>query len=566
MFDCHFASELDNRASRHERDAYVDWMRSEAEAMGVDRLCLITRKPTRGETVEETREDNELLAKLIDENPDLLHAWAYVHPFQGEAAVEEFRRAITEDGLLGLKWGPLADCSKPVADPFAEAAIEMDVPIKLHSAHRTAGKRDDIPEESFTDDVAALAERYPDLKILESHIPCPGDWEYRIKKIAPYENVYLDLSGTNCEQGIIEMAAEYVGVDRLVYGSDNIHIPCVGKLEGANLTAEEKATVAYNMNDLLASDDPRRYSEAELAQKRAEAIERFESVGQERTETIVDANGFVGEWPFRDLDASVEALLEILDEAGVSQAVASSLEAVTYRNPQPGNRSFAAEIDDHRDRIIPFATINPTYAGWEDDLEECLDELDMQGVKLLPAYHDYDIGDEAVTELLNACAERDVPVMFCAALEDQRGSHPRFELKGFEHDDRRGGYRDYFRDDHVGQLIDQLQACPETDIILADAWSRVYRIVDAIRAPGDAIWEGTWERSGKTLFVLDDLPMFYVARGERIVSEIGVDNLVMGPQLPFKIFESYYGMLEQLPISEREKDQIRSENLLELIE
>lgn len=190
----------------------------------------------------------------------------------------------------------------------------------------------------------------------------------------------------------------------------------------------------------------------------------------------------------------------------------------------------------------------------------------MQDVKLFPAYHDYEIGHPAVSALMEACAARDVPVMFCATLEDQRGAHPRFELRSFEHDDRRGGYRDYFRDDQVDQLIDQLLACPEADVILADAWVGAYRIADAVRASDATVWEGTWERSGRTLFVLDDLPMLYVRRGERIVDEIGVENLVMGPQLPFKVFESYYGTLEHLPVTEREKDRIRSENLLEALE
>lgn len=564
MFDCHFAIELDNRADRRQRDAYVEWMRAEADALGVDRLCLITSASTRGETLEETRADNRLLAKLVSEHSDFLHAWAFVHPGQ-EGAVGEFRRAVTEGGLLGLKWGPWANCADPIADPLAEAAVEMDVPIKLHSAHRTGGKRDDIRDESFTDDVAALAERYPDLTILESHLPCPGDWEYRIKTIAPYDNVYLDISGTNCERGIVEFAVEQAGVDRVVYGSDNIHIQCVGKLEGADLTSEEKASIAYNMNDVLAADDPLRYDEAELETLREQAVERFDTVRDGRDEDLIDANAFAGAWPFRDLDASVPALLAELDETGVTQAIVSSLEAATYRNPQPGNRSLAAAIEGHRDRIVPFATINPTYAEWERDLEECLDGLGMRGVKLLPAYHDYEIGDPAVTELLEACAAAAVPVVFCASLEDQRGAHPRFELRGFEHDGK-GGYRDYFRGFHVDQLVDQLNASPETDVIVANGWTGAYRIAEQIRASEDTVWNGTWERPGRTLFVLDDLPMLYVRRGERIVDKLGVDNLVMGPQLPFKVFESYYGMLEHLPIDEREKDKIRHGNIREVIE
>ncbi len=36
-----------------------------------------------------------------------------------------------------------------------------------------------------------------------------------------------------------------------------------------------------------------------------------------------------------------------------------------------GEDDLAAEVGPHGDRFIPFAVINPAYAGWEDDLERC---------------------------------------------------------------------------------------------------------------------------------------------------------------------------------------------------
>jgi hypothetical protein len=49
-----------------------------------------------------------------------------------------------------------------------------------------------------------------------------------------------------------------------------------------------------------------------------------------------------------------------------------------------------------------------------------------------------------------------------------------------------------------------------------------------------------------------------------VVNTIGVENLVIGPQLPFKYFESYYAIAENLPISEDERDKIRAGNILSL--
>ena len=73
-------------------------------------------------------------------------------------------------------------------------------------------------------------------------------------------------------------------------------------------------------------------------------------------------------------------------------------------------------------------------------------------------------------------------------------------------------------------------------------------------------------RDGETLFVLGDLNMYFTRLGEDIVENIGVENLVLGPKLPFKIYEAYYNYIKYLPVDEEEKDRVRAENVLDLIE
>jgi len=38
--------------------------------------------------------------------------------------------------------------------------------------------------------------------------------------VEPYRNVYLDTSGFDPEMGIVEMAVERLGAERVIYGSD----------------------------------------------------------------------------------------------------------------------------------------------------------------------------------------------------------------------------------------------------------------------------------------------------------------------------------------------------------
>lgn len=562
MFDCHIHTGLSPvpltpTSPRADRDRFADWLRETAPTLGIDRFCAIMQ--TMGTDVETCRRSNRTMASLVRENPDLLHGWARVNP-EWEDAASEFRRAIEEDGLLGLKLTYEVKCDDPRVFPLAEAAIDMDVPVKIHTMQRVE-RREELPNESFSDEVLALATEYPELKVLASHIGGGGDWEYRIKNIQHQDNVFLDISGSVCDAGMVGMAAELLGVDRLVFGTDNSLYSCVGKLDGCDLGPDEKAEIAYNMATLLRDDDPYGYSDAELRELRNEAVARFRESDRGRTSgEVVDVNAYLGHWPFRELDASVDGVLETMDETGIDTAVVSSLECVCYRDVHPGNRTLAAAIEGHEDRFVPFATVNPRYAAWEEDLEESVGELGMKGVKLLPNYHDYDLDDSAAVELGRRCADLDVPVLLVATLEDQRGRHPRFELRGFE--DFRGKPARW-RDEQVDAIVSFLLACPRTDVVVADAWQDAYRIKTETLHERRAMVEGG--NAGDLLFVLGDLFVDHPGQLEKVVEEIGTEHLVSGPGVPMTTFESGY-LVPYLPVTDAEREAVRYGNIRSLLD
>lgn len=567
MFDCHVHTgispvHLDAGATKADRDRFANWLRERGELYGIDRFCGIVQ--ILGGDVETCRAHNELMAAMVREHSDILHGWARVNPEWGDDAVTEFRRAVTEDGLLGLKLTAEVKCDDPRVRPLAEAAIEMDVPVKIHTMQRVE-RREELPEESFSDDVRRLAEAYPDLKLLASHISGGGDWEYRLKNVAHLDNVYMDLSGSVSDEGVVAAAADHLGVDRLVFGTDNSMHASVGRLEGCDLTPEQRAEVAYRMADLLRDDDPYGYDDETLDRLKREAVERFERHDEDRDDDrgapIVDANAFVGRWPFRRFDGSADALVDLLDEKGVDRAVVSSVGSAWYKNAQSGNEELAEAVAGREDRLLPLATINPTYAAWESDLDRCLDEFGMRGVKLLPNHHDYDLDDPAAVDLAARCADRGVPVFLVPTLVDQRQRHPRVQLRGFE------GFRGKpkrWRDEQVDALVALLNESPRTDFVVADAWQSAYRIKSetlherraAVDDPDDA---------GRLLFVLGDLFFDYPGQREKVVAELGADHLACGPQLPFKVFESYH-LERYLDVDDAARERIRSGNVLDLLE
>lgn len=560
MLDCHVHTgmgpvDIRPGSPRQVRDDFAEWLREEAEAVGIDQFCVIMQ--IMGSTPEQNRESNETVAKLVSENPDIAHGWARVNPEWEGDAVDNFRRAIDDD-LLGLKLTYEVKCDDPRVDPLAEAAIELDVPVKIHSAHRI----DPGPtEESFTEDVVALAKRHPELKILESHIGGPGDWEYRIKLLEDQENVWLDVSGTNADAGMIEMAAERLGTDRLVWGSDNSIVTCVGKLAGADLAPGETARIAYNVVNLWADDYEYGLTDEEHQRRVEAATERFAAWGAERAEQdVAVANSFVGQYPFREVDGSVAELRSLLDQTDVDRAAVSATESLFLRNVHRGNRRLAERVAGH-DRLVPVATINPAYAGWRRDLEESLEELGMAGVKLLPLYHDYDLDDTAAVELFERCATADVPVFVAGAVEDQRMRHPRVTLRNHEDIGR-----EKLPEPQVDALVSTLVQVPETDVVVADAWEAAARIKDRTVERTEDARLPYRERAGELLFVLDNLNLLQAHSADGVVDDVGPDHLVLGPRLPFKTFDAYYEFLDLLPLDEVEKDRIRSGNLRSVLE
>ncbi|WP_207592310.1 amidohydrolase family protein [Halomontanus rarus] len=566
MIDCHFHVWTQDVSTPERRAQRAEQFRREADALGIDRTCLIGEL---GESLEECREHNEDVAAFTDEHPDLFYGWARAHPEWGDDAVAEFRRAVEEDGLVGFKHhfvGTEVNITDPEFAPIAEAAVDMDVPIIAHVMQNEEPYPTERPSEARSEDVAELASRYPDLKLISAHISAGGNWEHRIRNIADHDNVYLDLSGSNCEVGQIELAAETLGVDRLLFGTDTWLSVCAGKLDGADIPAEDKAKIAYNFEHLLHDGVENRLEPDERESRIEAARKRFESLEEPREEYIVDANAYVGQWPFYPFDSSAEELIETMDRKGVDRAIVSSLGSVFYRNPQHGNRELLDDIAGYEDRLVPFATIDPTFPGWEDDLRHCVETLDMQGVRLLPAYHDYEIDAPEAKELLRACADLEVPAMLVPALEDQRGRHPRVFLRHFDGMGQANHWRE--NEGKIDDVIDLLLAVPETDVIVAGAWSSGARIIrETTTVDRQDVWLNNTVRTGKTLLVVDDLFCYWTqTQGRQIADEIGVDHLVMGPQLPFKTFESTYNYTKHLPVGEEEKDRVRSENVLELLE
>ncbi len=139
---------------------------------------------------------------------------------------------------------------------------------------------------------------------------------------------------------------------------------------------------------------------------------------------LIDINSYVGHWPFKQLKFNTCASrLEVMNKYGVTVSVVSSLNGIFYKNTQSANEELYGELKSESrfsGRFIPFAVINPIYAGWRDDLEMCVTKMGMKGIRVYPQYHDYEITDPSLLELVSVARDRRLPVAIDIRMVDSR--------------------------------------------------------------------------------------------------------------------------------------------------
>src|SRR5690606_26156289 len=108
------------------------------------------------------------------------------------------------------------------------------------------------PNTSIPEDFVDIAKRYPEGIVQYAHIGMGGDWEYECKLFRDYPNIYVDTSGSNNAENMIDFAVSQLGEDRLFFASDNSYYQSVGKILASNLTEIQKKKALFDKyNNLL---------------------------------------------------------------------------------------------------------------------------------------------------------------------------------------------------------------------------------------------------------------------------------------------------------------------------
>lgn len=224
-----------------------------ADKFGIDELCCSIPIVGRMATPEEFRSCNEDVLRAVREYPDRIRGYCFVNPGYQSESIAEIEKRIVEDGMIGVKLYHQYKCSDPVVYPIVEKTIELGVPILQHAGYLTdpleASRQ---PNISNAQDIARLAAMFPEAMIIEGHLLGGGDWEWALKILRNTPSVFVDTSGSVIDRGGIEKAVRYVGVDRLLFGTDLSMEEGVGKISEADISEEAKQRIfGGNMSRIL---------------------------------------------------------------------------------------------------------------------------------------------------------------------------------------------------------------------------------------------------------------------------------------------------------------------------
>ena len=186
--------------------------------MGVQRAVIMgIRFPGSSEKPD----TNEFIARTVKRHKKRFVGFACVDPRKGNNAVRALEHSIKELGLNGLKLHPCEQQfypNDPRIYPVIKKAVELRIPIEIHSGHGTGLLKFGRPIH-----IDELATTFPKATIIMLHMGgSKGRFlnnSYEALEVAyKNDNVFLETSWAS--PNTIKEAIELIGPERVVFGSD----------------------------------------------------------------------------------------------------------------------------------------------------------------------------------------------------------------------------------------------------------------------------------------------------------------------------------------------------------
>ncbi len=222
-----------------------------ADRMRVERLIFFMGFPwSRDPSPAELRRQNDQVLAALESRHDRVLGFAYLNPAHVDASLEELDRCVRDGPMVGVKLWVSRRCSDAALDPIVRRAVALDAVIYQHTWLKAGGN---LAGESTPEDLAALAARHPDARLICGHTG--GNWELGVRSVRASPNVSIGTGGFDPTAGVIEMAVRELGAERVIYGSDiggRSFASQLGKVLGAEISATDRRLIlGGNLRRLL---------------------------------------------------------------------------------------------------------------------------------------------------------------------------------------------------------------------------------------------------------------------------------------------------------------------------
>lgn len=259
---------------------------------------------------------------------------------------------------------------------------------------------------------------------------------------------------------------------------------------------------------------------------------------------LIDCNAYIGHWPFRQLQHNTCASrLEHMDALGIDLAVVSNLNGIFYKDTQPANEELHDAIRAEKrfaDRFIPFAVINPVFAGWKDDIEKSISKFGMKGIRLYPKYHRYELDHPDCIELVNIARDKNLPIALSLRMVDSRPS----------------SWLDIQKEWALKDILPIIKAVPDAKYLILNV------------ANHTSLAEQEVENLRRTNLVMDTSGRNIVHLGQ-MIKTFGKEKFAFGSHAP--LLDHYSGLLRVESLREDEADNatkslLRAGNIRRLLD
>jgi len=239
--------------------------------------------------------------------------------------------------------------------------------------------------------------------------------------------------------------------------------------------------------------------------------------------------------PFRRADASVDRLLQDMNENNIDMALVCAVNGVVT------NEYLSKVVREHSGRIVGFAWVDNPLDKMKsvEILETAVNELGLRGLKLHPGIQNFSPADPRIYPLIRKAAELQIPIFIHMAP---------WPLGTF--------------DNHKPEHIDTLKKnVPDATIMVGHmAWQRFMDLLTLV-------WEsGIYIETSNGLNMIADL--YGVDFAERLIRRLGVDKVVFGSDWmgsSSRMTKENIDLINKMNLTTGEKEKILGENIRKVL-